>query len=180
MVAKLIALLLTAYAGVSGALFVGQERILFPKREGGSAVTAPNGWQLEAITLTAPGHATVLTGTTPDVHGITANDWLDRGTWETRNCVEDPASPLVGISPAELGPVAAAAKAAIERTQKLNQGAAYIWSAVKSIEAPDPTTLVFTLSYAAPLDLIASANYAAYIYDTVAKQMLVLRRGDFV
>ena len=62
-----------------------------------------------AITLTAPGHATVLTGTTPDVHGITANDWLDRGTWETRNCVEDPASPLVGISPAELGPVAAAA-----------------------------------------------------------------------
>lgn len=62
-----------------------------------------------AITLTAPGHATVLTGATPDVHGITANDWLDRTTWEMRNCVEDPASPLVGIAPAELGPVAAAA-----------------------------------------------------------------------
>ena len=62
-----------------------------------------------AITLTAPGHATVLTGTTPDVHGITANEWLDRATWEMRNCVEDPASPLVGIAPAELGPVAAAA-----------------------------------------------------------------------
>ena len=31
-----------------------------------------------AITLTAPGHATVLTGTTPDAHGVTANDWLDR------------------------------------------------------------------------------------------------------
>ncbi|MFM9032585.1 MAG: alkaline phosphatase family protein [Opitutaceae bacterium] len=61
------------------------------------------------ITLTAPGHATVLTGATPDVHGITANDWLDRTTWEMRNCVEDPASPLVGIAPAELGPVAAAA-----------------------------------------------------------------------
>lgn len=62
-----------------------------------------------AATLTAPGHATILTGTTPDVHGITSNDWLDRTTWEMRNCVEDPASPLVGISPAELGPVAAAA-----------------------------------------------------------------------
>lgn len=62
-----------------------------------------------AATLTAPGHATILTGTTPDVHGITSNDWLDRPTWEMRNCVEDPASPLVGISPAELGPVAAAA-----------------------------------------------------------------------
>ena len=69
-----------------------------------------------AITLTAPGHATVLTGTTPDAHGITANDWLDRGTWETRNCVEDPASPLVGISPAELGPVAAAAPAKTGRS----------------------------------------------------------------
>lgn len=71
-----------------------------------------------AITLTAPGHATVLTGTTPDVHGITANDWLDRGTWEMRNCVEDPASPLVGISPAELGPVAAAAPAKTGRSPR--------------------------------------------------------------
>lgn len=71
-----------------------------------------------AITLTAPGHATVLTGTTPDAHGVTANDWLDRGTWETRNCVEDPASPLVGISPAELGPVAAAAPAKTGRSPR--------------------------------------------------------------
>ena len=59
-----------------------------------------------AATLTAPGHATILTGTTPDAHGITSNDWLDRATWEMRNCVEDSSSPLVGISPAELGPVA--------------------------------------------------------------------------
>jgi peptide/nickel transport system substrate-binding protein len=62
----------------------------------------------------------------------------------------------------------AAAKAAIERTIKLNQGAAYIWGPVKSIATPDPLTLQFTLSYPAPLDLIASANYAAYIYDTQA------------
>jgi peptide/nickel transport system substrate-binding protein len=63
---------------------------------------------------------------------------------------------------------AAAAKAAIERTKTIGQGAGYIWGAVHSIEAKDPQTLVFTLDYAAPLDLIASANYAAYVYDTQA------------
>ncbi|MFH0751282.1 MAG: ABC transporter substrate-binding protein [Chloroflexota bacterium] len=63
---------------------------------------------------------------------------------------------------------AAAAKAAIERTKTLGQGAGYIWGAVTTIEAQDPQTLVVTLEYPAPLDLIASANYAAYIYDTQA------------
>lgn len=60
---------------------------------------------------------------------------------------------------------AAAAKKAIERTIKMAGGPAYIWSAVKTIEAPDPATLKFTLKYATPLDLVASAGYAAYIYD---------------
>jgi peptide/nickel transport system substrate-binding protein len=63
---------------------------------------------------------------------------------------------------------AQAARAAIERTIKLNQGAAYIWSAVKSIDTPDDSTLVFHLKYAAPLDLNASADYSAYIFDTKA------------
>lgn len=63
---------------------------------------------------------------------------------------------------------APAAKAAIERTMKLNQGAAYEWGAVKSISAPDATTLTFKLKYPAPLDLIASSAYAAYVYDTKA------------
>jgi peptide/nickel transport system substrate-binding protein len=63
---------------------------------------------------------------------------------------------------------AAAAKAAIERTQGLGLGAGYIWSGVESIEAPDATTLVLNLSWPAPMDLIAAANYAAYIYDTQA------------
>jgi len=59
-------------------------------------------------------------------------------------------------------------KASIERTMDINGGAAYIWSPVKSIDAPDDTTVVFTLKYSAPLDLIASADYAAYIFDTQA------------
>ena len=31
-----------------------------------------------AYTLTAAGHTSVVTGTTPSVHGIIANDWYDR------------------------------------------------------------------------------------------------------
>ncbi len=60
------------------------------------------------------------------------------------------------------------AKAAILRTIKLGGGAAYLWGAVKTIDTPDPYTLVFHLSYASPLDLEASASYSAYIYDTQA------------
>lgn len=60
------------------------------------------------------------------------------------------------------------AKAAIERTMKMKGGAAYIWDPVKSIETPDPQTLVFELKYAAPLDLVSSSGYASYIYDTKA------------
>ncbi|HEV8222663.1 MAG TPA: ABC transporter substrate-binding protein [Streptosporangiaceae bacterium] len=63
---------------------------------------------------------------------------------------------------------AQAAKAAIERTIKLAGGAAYVWDAVKSISTPDTGTLVFHLKYPSPLDLQASADYSAYIYDTKA------------
>jgi peptide/nickel transport system substrate-binding protein len=63
---------------------------------------------------------------------------------------------------------AQAAKAAIDRTRKLKQGAAYVWDSVKSISAPRSDTLVFHLKFPAPLDLIASSDYAAYIYDTKA------------
>jgi peptide/nickel transport system substrate-binding protein len=59
-------------------------------------------------------------------------------------------------------------KASIDRTMKLNQGAAYIWGAVKSIDAPDPKTVVFHLKYPAPIDLISSSGYAAFVYDTKA------------
>jgi peptide/nickel transport system substrate-binding protein len=61
-----------------------------------------------------------------------------------------------------------AAKAAIQRTMRLKGGAAYVWDAVKTIDTPDPRTLVFHLKYAAPLDLISASDYGAYIYDTAA------------
>ena len=61
-----------------------------------------------------------------------------------------------------------AAKAAIERTTELGEGAAYIWGAVKKIYTPDELTLEFQLSYPSPLDLVSSGTYSAYIYDTEA------------
>jgi hypothetical protein len=52
-----------------------------------------------AITVTAPGHATILSGVNANVHGIIGNDWLDPQTYLSGNAVEDPAAPLVGLPP---------------------------------------------------------------------------------
>ncbi len=41
-----------------------------------------------AITQTGPGHASVLTGTTPDRHGIVQNEWYDRKLAKLVNCSE--------------------------------------------------------------------------------------------
>ena len=71
-----------------------------------------------ALTKTAPGHALILSGVHANVHGVIDNDWLDRATWEMINSVEDPASPLVGINPAELGPVQARAPEKTGRSPK--------------------------------------------------------------
>ncbi|MDQ2065888.1 ABC transporter substrate-binding protein [Xinfangfangia sp. CPCC 101601] len=58
---------------------------------------------------------------------------------------------------------AAAVKGSIERTRQIGGGASFIWSPVVSIEAPDAMTVVFVLSEPQPLDLIASAGFAAWI-----------------
>lgn len=63
---------------------------------------------------------------------------------------------------------APAAKAALDRTIKLAGGASYEWDPVRTITAPDPRTLQLHLKYAAPIDLIASSAYGAFIYDTKA------------
>lgn len=50
-----------------------------------------------AITLTAPGHATLSTGTLPWKHGVVANAWFkqDGGSWQAVENVLDPSRPLV-------------------------------------------------------------------------------------
>lgn len=40
-------------------------------------------------TYTAPGHASIYTGTTPATHGIIANDWYVRETGKNKYCTDD-------------------------------------------------------------------------------------------
>ncbi len=47
-------------------------------------------------TYTGPGHASIYTGTTPAVHGIIANDWLDREAGRSVYCVQDESVKGVG------------------------------------------------------------------------------------
>lgn len=49
-----------------------------------------------AVTLTAPGHATVMTGTYPYRHGIIANEWTDRNTLGPVYCTGDEAHKYIG------------------------------------------------------------------------------------
>ncbi len=58
---------------------------------------------------------------------------------------------------------ARAVKKSIERVKRLKQGAAYIWDAVAAIDTPNDTTVIFHLRYPAPMDLIAAAQYSAWI-----------------
>lgn len=58
---------------------------------------------------------------------------------------------------------AEAVKGSIERTMRIGGGASFIWAPVKEIAAPDPLTVVFTLSEPQPLDVIASAGFAGWI-----------------
>ena len=52
-----------------------------------------------AVTETAPGHATLATGTTPDRHGIIGNNVVDEATGQVVAAVHDPGSPAVGGMP---------------------------------------------------------------------------------
>jgi peptide/nickel transport system substrate-binding protein len=56
-----------------------------------------------------------------------------------------------------------AVKFTILRTQRINQGAAYIWNAVKSIDVVSPYVVTLNLSAARPMDLIAAAAWGAFI-----------------
>ena len=64
----------------------------------------------------------------------------------------------------------AAAKASLERTRKLGKGASYIWGVVESIAAPDANTLTIKTKVPAPVDLIASSQYAAYMVSPAAME----------
>src|SRR6187402_511227 len=47
-------------------------------------------------TLTAPGHASIYTGSIPAIHGITGNFWWENNKGHSLYCTEDPAVKNVG------------------------------------------------------------------------------------
>ena len=49
-------------------------------------------------TYTAPGHASIYTGTTPSYHGIVANNWYDKRKDQSTYCVYDETAKAVGGS----------------------------------------------------------------------------------
>jgi predicted AlkP superfamily pyrophosphatase or phosphodiesterase len=55
-----------------------------------------NANHMHAATLTAPGHATMLTGSYPYRNGIIANEWIDRKTFEPTYNTGDPAHSYLG------------------------------------------------------------------------------------
>lgn len=50
-------------------------------------------------TVTGPGHASFLSGSTPMMHGIVANDWYDKKAGKDINCIEDQSVDGVGATP---------------------------------------------------------------------------------
>ena len=75
----------------------------------------------------------------------------------------------------------AAVKASFDSSKKIG-GAGFIWDALKTVDTPSDDTVVLNLSYAAPMDLIASSTYGAYIVnpktlDAVAKDSKYYESG---
>ncbi len=59
-------------------------------------------------------------------------------------------------------------KKSIERTMRIEGGASFIWAPVEAIETPDDLTVVMKLAWQQPMDMAASAFYAAWIYSSAA------------
>ncbi|HMK92145.1 MAG TPA: ABC transporter substrate-binding protein [Thermoleophilia bacterium] len=59
---------------------------------------------------------------------------------------------------------AQAVKYSIDRTKKLNLGAAYLWAPVKSVQVIDDYTVKMLLSYPVALDRIAAASSGSWIF----------------
>ncbi|MEC5166346.1 putative AlkP superfamily pyrophosphatase or phosphodiesterase [Flavobacterium sp. PL11] len=47
-------------------------------------------------TYTAPGHASIYTGTTPSTHGIVGNDWFNKATGKDMYCTDDASVQTLG------------------------------------------------------------------------------------
>lgn len=54
-------------------------------------------------TYTAPGHASIYTGTTPAQHGIVGNEWFSRSLGKERYCTDDESVQILGEGKADEG-----------------------------------------------------------------------------
>lgn len=54
-------------------------------------------------TYTAPGHASIYTGTTPSIHGIVGNEWYSRSLGKERYCTDDSEATTLGNGSKEEG-----------------------------------------------------------------------------
>jgi peptide/nickel transport system substrate-binding protein len=61
-----------------------------------------------------------------------------------------------------------AVKFSVERTINMNKGASFIWEPVDKVNVIDDYTVEFKLKHSAPLDLICSSGYAAFIMSPTA------------
>ena len=84
-------------------------------------------------TLTAPGHASIYTGTTPSVHGIIANDWVDKETKGNVYCVYDHTVNPVGTtnSSGKMSPQNLISPTIGEELKKINTNSKVIGIALK-------------------------------------------------
>jgi peptide/nickel transport system substrate-binding protein len=64
---------------------------------------------------------------------------------------------------------AEAVKYSIDRTKKLNLGAAYLWAPVKEVQVVDDYTVKMLLSYPVALDRIAAASSGSWIFSPQTK-----------
>jgi peptide/nickel transport system substrate-binding protein len=71
-----------------------------------------------------------------------------------------------------------AVKRSIERHKDMG-GASFIWAPVASVEAVDDLTVQFNMNYPAPLDLIVSSLYAAWIVSPTALDAVAANDGWF-
>lgn len=77
-----------------------------PGLKGGLKRLAEEGLRFRALrydaapTVTSAGHATLATGAYAELHGITANEWIEAETGKARWATEDPAYQVLGRPPA--------------------------------------------------------------------------------
>lgn len=64
---------------------------------------------------------------------------------------------------------AAAVKYSVDRTKKLNLGAAYLWAPVKQVKVVDDSTVKFILSYPVAFDRIAAASSGSWMFSPKTK-----------